>query len=236
MSLLKGTRVTWLGHATVLVQLPSGLNLLIDPFIEHNPKYPKNFTLPEKIDYVLLTHAHIDHIADAIPIATKYGSTLIAMVELAGYMSGKGVASTIGINLGGTVQLPGVAVTMVEAKHSSSLEDGGQTLYMGEAAGLVLTIEDGPVLYHAGDTTVFRDMELIRELYAPEVAMLPIGGHYTMGPQEAAMAVRYLQPQTILPIHWGTFPPLKGTPQALAQLLNDPEMVAIIAPGETLPD
>jgi L-ascorbate metabolism protein UlaG (beta-lactamase superfamily) len=236
MSLLKGTRVTWLGHATVLVQLPSGVNLLIDPFIEHNPKYPKGFALPEKIDYVLLTHAHMDHTADAIPVATKYGSTLIAMVELAGYMAKKGVASTVGFNLGGTVELPGVAVTMVEAKHSSSLEDGGQNLYMGDAAGLILTIKDGPVLYHAGDTTVFRDMELIRELYAPEVAMLPIGGHYTMGPKEAALAVRYLQPQVILPIHWGTFPPLKGTPQALAQLLNDPKSVAMVAPGESLPD
>jgi len=218
------------------VQLPRGVNLLIDPFIEHNPKYPKNFTLPEKIDYVLLTHAHFDHTADAVPVANKYGSTLIAMVELAGYMAGKGVPSTVGINLGGTVELPGVAVTMVPAKHSSSLEDGGKPLYLGEATGLVLTIADGPVLYHAGDTTVFRDMELIRELYAPEVVMLPIGGHYTMGPKEAALAVRYLQPQTILPIHWGTFPALKGTPQALAQLLNDPEMVAIVAPGETLPD
>jgi len=236
MSLLKGTRVTWLGHATVLVQLPSGLTLLIDPFIEHNPKYPKGFSLPGKIDYVLLTHAHSDHTADAVPIATKYNSTLIAMVELAGYMGSKGVASTVGINLGGTVQLPGVAVTMVEAKHSSSIEEGGQILYMGVAAGLVLTVENGPVLYHAGDTTVFRDMELIRELYAPDVAMLPIGGYYVMGPNEAVLAIRYLQPQLVLPIHWGTFPPLKGTPQALAQLINDPEKIAMIAPGESLPD
>src|SRR5277367_4741177 len=147
MSLLKGTRVTWLGHATVLVQLPSGLNLLIDPFIEHNPKYPKNFVLPEKIDYVLLTHAHMDHIADAVPVAQKYGATVLAMVELAGYMAAKGAASTVGFNFGGTVQLPGVAVTLVEAKHSSSVEQDGVALYMGEAAGLVLAIENGPVLY-----------------------------------------------------------------------------------------
>ena len=234
MSLLKGTRVTWLGHATVLVQLPSGVNLLIDPFIEHNPKYPKGFSLPEKIDYVLLTHGHIDHIADAVPVAQKYGSTVLAMVELAGYMAGKGVASTIAFNFGGTVQLPGVAVTLVEAKHSSSVEENGVALYLGEAAGLVLTIEDGPVLYHAGDTTVFKDMELIQELYAPDVAMLPIGGHYTMGPKEAALAVRYLQPQLVLPLHWGTFPPLKGTPQELAKLVSDPKTVAMIAPGEEL--
>jgi L-ascorbate metabolism protein UlaG (beta-lactamase superfamily) len=156
------------------------------------------------------------------------------MVELAGYIASKGVVSTIGFNLGGTVQLPGVAVTLVEAKHSSSVEDGGKTLYLGVAAGLVLTIQDGPVLYHAGDTSVFRDMELIAELYAPEVAMLPIGDHYTMGPKEAALAIRYLKPQVALPIHWGTFPALTGTPQELKKLVSDPEIVAMVAPGEAL--
>jgi L-ascorbate metabolism protein UlaG (beta-lactamase superfamily) len=239
MSLLKGTRVTWLGHATVLVQLPSGpnltgLNILIDPFIEHNPKYPKGFALPEKIDYILLTHAHMDHTADTVPVAQKHGATVVAIFELAVYMAGKGVASTIGMNIGGTVQLPGVAVTMVEAKHSSSMLEGDVFLYLGDAAGLVLTIADGPVLYHAGDTAVFRDMELIHELYAPEVAMLPVGGHFTMGPKEAALAVRYLEPKAILPLHWGTFPPLTGTPQELAKLVNDPQMVALLAPGEEL--
>ena len=138
---------------------------------------------------MLLTHAHMDHTADVIPVAQKHGATVLAMVELAGYFAGKGVASTVGFNMGGTVHLPGVAVTLVEAKHSSSIDEEGASLYLGVAAGLVLTIENGPVLYHAGDTAVFRDMELIRELYAPDVAMLPIGDHYTMGPKEAALAV-----------------------------------------------
>jgi L-ascorbate metabolism protein UlaG (beta-lactamase superfamily) len=234
MSLLKGTRVTWLGHATVLVELPNGLTLLIDPFIAYNPKYPKDFVLPEKIDYVLLTHGHMDHTADTIPVAKQYGSTVVGMVELTDYYARKGVASTIGCNLGGTVQLPGVGVTLVEAKHSSSIGEGEETFYAGVAAGIVLTIEDGPVLYHAGDTAAFRDMELIHELYAPDVAMLPIGGHYTMGPKEAALAVRYLEPQLILPLHWGTFPQLTGTPEELAKLVSDPETVALIAPGEEL--
>ena len=236
MSILKGTRVTWLGHSTVLVQLPNGTNMLIDPFIEHNPKYPKGFVLPEKIHYVLLTHGHMDHTADAASIVRKYGAQIIAMVELADYFEMKGAGSPVGINLGGTVQLAGVAVTMVEAKHSSSLTEDGRILYLGEAAGLVLTIADGPVLYHAGDTTVFRDMELIRELYAPDVVMLPIGGHYTMGPKEAAIAIRYLTPKLILPLHWGTFPPLTGTPEQLAQLVYEPETVAFVAPGEALPE
>ncbi len=234
MSVLKGTKVTWLGHATVLVEIPGGLNLLIDPFLEHNPSYPKNFTLPERIDYVLLTHGHMDHIADAAPVAKKHGSTVVGIYELTSYLTGKGVEKTIGMNLGGTVSLPGVDVTMVEAKHSSSMQEGEQILYLGDAAGLVLTIHNGPVLYHAGDTSVFSDMKLIRELYAPEVAMLPMGGHFTMGPREAALAVKYLEPKLILPIHWGTFPPLKGTPEQLAALLPDGKIVAQLKPGESM--
>ncbi len=234
MTLLKGTRVTWLGHATVLVETAGGINFLIDPFLEHNPRFPRDFKLPEKIDYVLLTHAHIDHTADAIPVAKKHGSTIVAMFELAGYMASKGAEKTVGMNLGGSVELDGVTVSMVDARHSSSLDEKGVSLYLGVAAGFVLAIPDGPVLYHAGDTAVFRDMELIRELYAPDIAMLPIGGCYTMGPKEAVLAVKYLQPKLILPIHWGTMPQLKGTPQELARLLGDERLVARVAPGEPL--
>lgn len=229
MSLFKGTRVTWLGHATVLVEMKNGTTLLIDPFIEHNPKYPKGFALP-KVDYVLLTHGHMDHMADAAPIAQKDGATVVAMVELAGYLGAKGVEKTVGINLGGSYKLPGATVTMVEAKHSSSVEENGAIIYLGEAAGFVIAIEDGPVLYHAGDTTVFRDMELIKELYRPEVAMLPMGGHYTMGPKEAALAVKFLEPELVLPIHWGTFPPLTGRPEELAALVGE-KRVARVEPG-----
>jgi len=235
MTLLKGTRVTWLGHATVLVETAGGTNFLIDPFVTHNPKFPKGFQLPEKIDYVLLTHAHIDHTADAIPLADKHGSTIVAIYELAGYMASKGAKTTVGMNLGGRVTLAGVTVSMVEAKHSSSLDEGGVSLYLGVAAGLILSVPDGPVLYQAGDTAVFRDMELIRELHAPEVAMLPIGGCYTMGPREAAVAVKYLQPKLVLPIHWGTMPQLVGTPQELAALVGNGTVVAMVTPGEALP-
>jgi L-ascorbate metabolism protein UlaG (beta-lactamase superfamily) len=221
MDLLKGTRVTWLGHATVLVQTVKGTNILLDPFVSQNPKYPAGYVLPEKIDYVLLTHGHGDHISDAVPVAQKHGSTVVAIYELASYVASKGVANIVGMNIGGTAQLGDVAVTMVEAKHSAAAEDEQGTHYAGVATGFVLSIAEGPVLYHAGDTTVFGDMQLIADLYHPEVAMLPIGGFYTMGPREAALAVRFLKPKMVLPIHYGTFPPLTGTPQELATLIHD---------------
>jgi L-ascorbate metabolism protein UlaG (beta-lactamase superfamily) len=232
MTELKGTRITWLGHATVLVETAKGTKILIDPFIEQNPKYPKDYVLPIRIDYILLTHGHMDHMADTVPIAAKHGSTVVAIYELADYVTGKGVARTIGMNLGGTVQLNDVAATMVDAKHSAGAQDDQGTHYVGVAAGYVLTITDGPVLYHAGDTAVFGDMKLIRELYRPEVVMLPIGGHYTMGPREAALATRYLEPKTVLPLHFGTFPPLTGTPEELIALLDASVEVVNWKPGD----
>jgi L-ascorbate metabolism protein UlaG (beta-lactamase superfamily) len=231
---LKGTRITWLGHATVLVQTAQGTNILIDPFIAQNPKYPKNFRLPETIHYIFATHGHGDHIGDVVPVAAKHNSTVVAIVELAEYFARQGVARTIGMAVGGTVQLDDVAATMVAAVHSSSVQDEHGTHYAGLAVGFVLTVAEGPVLYHAGDTAVFGDMRLIHELYQPELAMLPIGGHFTMDPKEAALAVRLLEPKIVLPLHFGTFPPLKGTPEQLAALVDYGVEVLRCEPGEVV--
>lgn len=229
----KKTRVTWLGHSTVLIKTPRGTNILIDPFISGNPKYPQGYELPAKIDFILLTHGHGDHISDVVPVAAKHGSMVVAIYELASYVAGKGVAQTIGMNLGGTVQLEDAAATMVEAKHSSGAQDEQGTHYVGVAAGYVVQVMDGPVLYHAGDTAVFGDMKLLGEIYRPEVAMLPIGGHYTMGPREAAAAARMLAAKVILPLHFGTFPPLTGTPEKLATQLDSDVEVVRWNPGES---
>jgi len=232
MTASQATRITWLGHATVLVQTPKGTNILIDPFIANNPKYPREFNLPSKIHYILLSHGHGDHISDAAPVAQKHRSTVVAIYELADYIAGKGVKDTIGMNLGATVQIEDVAATMVDAKHSSGAADEKGTHYVGVAAGFVLEVAGGPVLYHAGDTCVFGDMKLIAEVYRPSVAMLPIGGFYTMGPKEAAHACRLLTPKTVLPIHFGTFPPLRGTPEELAALVGPGVNVVRWKPGD----
>jgi L-ascorbate metabolism protein UlaG (beta-lactamase superfamily) len=233
MTTQQGLKITWLGHAVVLIQSAGGTTVLVDPFIERNPKYPKDFKLPSKIDYVLLTHGHGDHISDVVPVAKKHGATVVAIYELADYVARQGLEKTIGMNLGGTVQIGDMTASMVDAKHSSGAQDKDGTHYVGVAAGFIISPPGGPVLYHAGDTHVFGDMRLIGELYKPEIAMLPIGGHFTMGPSEAALAARYLGAKTILPLHWGTFPMLTGTPAELARLVDSGVNVAQWSPGDT---
>jgi len=234
---LKGTRITWLGHATVLIVTSKGTTILIDPFLEHNPKYPKGYQLPEKIDLLLVTHGHMDHIADAVPVAKKHGPAVIGMVELVGWLQSKGVKDdqAIGMNLGGSHRHADVTVTLTEARHSSGITDGDKTIYGGEPAGMVIAIDGGPVLYHAGDTAPFTDMQIIRDMYHPELAMLPIGDHYTMGPKGAAVAAKLIGAKTILPIHFGTFPVLTGTPDALEKELAGSGVEVIHTdPGKTL--
>ncbi len=234
MSTTNSARITWLGHGTVLIETSRGTRALIDPFMSQNPAFPKGFELPARIDAILLTHAHFDHIADTVPTAAHHGSIVVAVHELAGYMERKGVAQTMGMNLGGTVTIADLAITMVEAKHSSSMQDEDGLHYGGVAAGFVIAVDGGPVIYHAGDTNVFGDMKLIGELYEPQVALLPIGGHYTMGPREAALAVRLIGPATVLPLHFGTWPPLKGTPAELTALIDTGVEVIAWKPGEAV--
>jgi L-ascorbate metabolism protein UlaG (beta-lactamase superfamily) len=218
---LQGTSITWLGHATVLITTQKGTSILIDPFIEHNPKYPKGHKLPDKIDLLLVTHGHMDHIADAIPVAKKHGPSVFGMVEVVTWLQSKGLEEDkgTGMNIGGSHQHADVTFTMTEARHSSGISDGDKTVYGGNPAGFVIAIDNGPVLYHAGDTAVFSDMQLIRDLHHPSLAMLPIGDHYTMGPRGAALAAKYLGVRSVLPIHFGTFPVLTGTPAALEKEL-----------------
>lgn len=225
--------ITWLGHSTFHIELASGEVILIDPWLDGNPSHPKGFVL-DRVDLLLVTHGHFDHIADAVAVATKFKPIVVVNYEVGSWLGSKGVEKLSQMNKGGTQTLGtagGVKVTMTQAQHSSSIEDKGQTIYAGEPAGFVVGLPGGRSFYHAGDTCVFSDMQLIHELYRPELAMLPIGDHFTMGPREAALACKFLKPKIVMPMHYGTFPLLTGTPQALRELLGEMPELEVVAPA-----
>ena len=224
------TTLTWLGHATFRIDAEDGRRIYIDPWLNGNPKCPENELDPERADVIAITHAHGDHLGDTVEIAKKHGSTVVAAVELADWLRIKHELKNVrDPNKGGTVDVDGVTFTMTHAQHSSS---NNQLEYMGEPCGIVVGV-DGKRVYFAGDTNAFGDMQLIARLYDPEVAVLPIGGHYTMDPKEAALALELLGVKRCVPCHFGTFPLLKGTPDELAKLAPG-VTIERIEPGESI--
>jgi L-ascorbate metabolism protein UlaG (beta-lactamase superfamily) len=222
--------LTWLGHASFRVDTPNGKRIYVDPFLG-NPKCPDGEKVPERIDVIALTHGHSDHVGETIELTKKFSPEVVAQVELYAWLQQNGaeVADGMGPNKGGTVDVDGVKFTLTNAFHSSSAPDGS---YVGEACGIVLTAENGTKVYFAGDTCVFSDMELIGRIYEPDVAVLPIGDHFTMGPKEAAVALELLGVRCCIPCHYGTFPVLTGTPAELAELAPNAEIIEL-QPGET---
>lgn len=230
---LKGIKLTWLGHATFRIETPAGKTVIIDPWVMGNPKCPDSEKQVKKVDILLCTHGHGDHIGDAVEIAKKHNPVVVGIPELCGWLGKKGVKQLAEMNKGGTQTVADLKVTMVHADHSCGIQDGDQMVYGGEACGFVIEFTSGVKIYHAGDTNVFGDMAIIRDLYAPEIAMLPIGDHYTMSPREAAYACNLLKPKTVIPMHFATFPVLTGTPGALQKLVPNIEVFEM-KPGVTI--
>ena len=224
-------QLTWLGHATFRFDTPGGKRVYVDPWLG-NPKCPDSEKEPERVDLIAITHGHSDHVGNTLDLAKKHDCDVVAIIEIRDWLSGQGLAENIAHspNKGGTVDADGIKITLTDAKHSSSADDG---TYLGEATGLVIEVENGTKLYFAGDTCVFGDMQLIARIYEPDVAILPIGDHFTMGPREAAVALELLGVSRCVPCHYGTFPLLHGTPAELRELAPGVEILEP-APGETV--
>jgi L-ascorbate metabolism protein UlaG (beta-lactamase superfamily) len=230
---LDGIKVTWLGHATFRIETPGGKVLMIDPWIMSNPMCPAKEKNVGKADVLLCTHGHFDHIGDAVEIAKKHNPVVVGIFELCSWIQKKGAKQISPMNKGGTQTVGDIKVTMVHADHSCGIQDGDDLIYGGEACGYVIEFSNGVKIYHAGDTNVFGDMRIIHELYTPDIAMLPIGDHYVMGPREAAYACNLLRPKAVIPMHFGTFPLLTGTPERLQKLTSGIEIVEM-KPGVTI--
>ncbi len=231
---MAGVSLTWLGHSAFRIDTPGGKRIYLDPWLS-NPNAPEGEREPERVDVLVLTHGHSDHLGEAVELGKRFAPRVVAIFELASWLEAQGVegASSGGMNKGGTQEVDGVRFTMTTAIHSSSFTTDGEPIYLGEPAGYVIEFENGTRIYFAGDTAVTSDMALIGRLYEPEVAVLPVGDHFTMGPREAALAVELLGAKRMLASHYGTFPVLTGTPEECRKLVSDCEVLAP-APGETI--
>ena len=227
--------LTWLGHGSYRLDSPGGKRIYFDPWLE-NPKCPESEREPERIDIMAISHGHGDHVGSAVELGRRYSPTVVAIFELANWLEGQGVknAAALGMNKGGTVEIDGIKFNMTHALHSGGfIANGDNITYLGDPAGYVIEFENGTKLYAAGDTALFGDMELIGRYLEPEIAILPIGDHFTMGPRQAAAALELLGCRTCVPVHWGTFPLLAGTPEQLREHAPGVEVLSP-EPGETI--
>lgn len=226
--------ITWLGHATFIITTPGGKRIVTDPWLEGNPKCPPDRKRIDAADLILVSHGHSDHTGDVVSVGRSTGATILAVHELSLWLGQKGLQNVQGMGIGGTVSVAGLEVSMTNAVHTSSVVEDEQIVYLGNPAGFVVRMENQQAFYFAGDTALFGDMRLIGEMHAPDIAFLPIGDHYTMGPDAAARAARMLGVRQVVPMHYGTFPVLTGTPERLKTLVEPHGIdVLVLKPGET---
>ncbi len=235
----RDTKITWYGHATFVYETPGGKRVMIDPWVQGNPSCPDSLKKVEKLDIMLITHGHFDHIGDAVQIAKEAEpESVVGIFEMCNWLDKKKVEGCVGMNKGGTVDVQGIKVTMLHADHSCGIQDDdGSIIYGGEAVGYLITLENGFKIYQSGDTAIFGDMRLYGELFTPDLAVLPIGDHFTMDPRQAAYACEMLGVKIVIPSHYGTFPVLTGTPTMLREELQKRGYkceVLTMKPGETL--
>lgn len=232
-------QITWLGHATFILDTPGGKRILVDPWFGDNPSVPdawKSIDALGKVDILLISHGHFDHVGEIKEIVDKYQPTTICIFELGQWLGSQGIEGASPMNVGGSQQVDGVTLTMVPAVHTTGIPDPDGTLrYGGTATGYIILLEDGRRIYYTGDTAATMDMKLYGDIYEPELVIMPIGDFYTMGPEGAAISAEMIGADRVLPVHWGTFPALTGTPERLRELLEGTDIEVLdCKPGEVI--
>lgn len=224
--------LTWHGHACFSLETDEGTRILFDPWLDGNPKADIRAEQIEQVDYILVSHGHSDHFADCVAIAKRTGATVISTFELVAFCQTQGVENGHGMNIGGGFQFPFGRVKLTPALHTGSVQGDEEGTFTTDCAGFLINLNSGTRLYHAGDTALITDMQLLRGQV--DVALLPIGDNFTMGPEDAARAVEMIEPRTVVPIHYDTFEVIEQDPEAFRQRVGDRAEVRILRPGESI--
>ena len=226
------SRLTWHGHSCFTLETGDGTRIMFDPWLDENPAADIKTDAVGKLDYILVSHGHFDHFADCVKLAKQTGATVVSTFELVAFCQKQGVEKGHGMNIGGAHQFPFGRVKLTPALHTGSIAGDDDGAFTTDCAGFLLTLTDGRRLYHAGDTALITDMQLLRGQV--DVALLPIGDNFTMGPEDAARAVEFIEPKTVVPMHYDTFDLIRQDPEEFRRLVGARATVEVLHPGKSL--